>query len=508
VSAPGERPGSARIGAAAVAVAVVLQSLWLAHLYPAAYLDADLLSYLAYYRDLRAGEPVPFGYTVPKALPILLFGPLADPGLVLWASIAIAALGGGLLYAIARRAFGPAVALVAAVLYLLDPMRGVLTLRSSVDLAVGVALLGAVFALQRRAVVWAGVAMLVAALGKPPAIACAVALALVPGVPWRRRLLAMLLPALALPATAALDAALEGRSLVAGIAALTLPDQHERFVRVAQARVLGLGETIRLIGGEWFGGTLFARTWPLVLLGVALCLARPLADALARAGAAGAASRLRRWAPSAEPGAGAAGDPRGFAAPILLVPLLLALAYLAIALVHPMIVFTRFFWPLAVALALLAALAVVWVVTRLPVATPVRVALAAALVAALLADRLDDQRWRASIMLRPFEDHAALADEAVRRIARADTCDGSVLVPLAYLPLAAWHAPGKLRRGELCAVEDWAEGRGCATPSCVLFIPAAPTTEHAREAMGRLVHGGFVVEVGDDSGALVRSIRG
>jgi len=465
-------------GGALAALAVVVQSAWLASRYPAAYLDADLLSYLAYWRGLRDGAPVAFGYTVPKLLPIVGYGPLASPRLAMLASVAVAAAGGALLFAIARRSFGLATAVVAALLYVLDPMRGVLTLRSSVDLLVGVALLGAVYALQRRAVLAAGVLILLAALGKPPALACALVLPFAPDASRLRRALATALPLLALPAAAALDAALEGRGLASTLYAPSLPDQHNLFVRVAEARLLGFGETITLIGRDWFGGTLFARTWPLVVLGVALYLLRPGTDR----------------AESARP--------------VLLVPALLAAAYLGLALVQPMIVFTRFFWPLAVVLSVFAAWAVTWLARRIPAATPVRVAFATALVAALLADRMDDHRWRERIMLRPFETHAALAASAVEAIAHDAHCAGAAVVPLAYLPLAAWRAPDKLKRGELCAAEDWAEGRGCASPSCVLVIPEAPTTERARLATASLVGNGFVVEVGDETGALVRSRNG
>jgi hypothetical protein len=460
------------------ALAVVGQSVLLARTYPAAYLDADLLSYLAYWRDLRAGTPVAFGYTVPKLLPMLLFGPLASPRLALVVSIGIAATGGALLYGIARRSFGTTVAVLASLLYVLDPMRGVLTLRSSVDLAVGVAVLGAVAALQRRAVLTASLMILVAALGKPPALACIAALPFVPGTTLRRRAVACLVPLLALPATMALAALLAGRSLASVLLSPSLPNQHELFVRVAQAKVLGFADTLRLLLGEWFGGTLFAHTWPLVVLGVALYLVRPPEGA----------DEARR--------------------PLIVVPLLLACAYLALAMLQPMIVFTRFFWPLALVLSVFAGYAVVWLTRRLPVAPPLRAAFAVALVAALLGDRLADQRWRERIMLRPFEDNAQLADDAVEAIAHDAACNGAAVVPLAYLPLAAWRAPDKLRRGELCAIEDWAEGRGCAAPRCVLVIPDAPTTERARQAMAELVADGFVVEVGSETGALVRSGNG
>lgn len=460
------------------ALAVAVQSVVLARLYPAAYLDADLLSYLAYWRDLRAGTPVAFGYTVPKLLPMLLFGPLASPGVALVLSIAIASIGGALLYAIARRSFGTAVAVLATLLYVLDPMRGVLTLRSSVDLVVGVAILGAIAALQRGAVLTASAMILVAALGKPPALACVAILPFVSGASRARRAVACLLPLAALPLTAALDALLGGRPLASVLTAPSLPNQHELFVRVAEAKVLGFSDTLSLLVREWFGGTLFAHTWPLVVLGVVLYLVRPPKDA----------ADARR--------------------PVLIVPLLLACAYLALARVQPMIVFTRFFWPLALVLSVFAGYATVWLAGRLPVSTPLRAAFAMALIAALLGDRMADQRWRERIMLRPFEEHARLADDAVEAIAHDAACDGAAVVPLAYLPLAAWRAPDKLKRGELCAMEDWAEGRGCAAARCVLVIPDAPTTVRARQAMADFVADGFVVEVGDETGALVRSRNG
>jgi|GEM_PF-2104098 len=474
--------GTARAGRLAgpllAALAVALQSVVLAFVFPAAYLDADLLSYLAYWRDLRAGTPVAFGYTVPKLLPMLLFGPLASPRLALAVSIAIASAGGALLYGIARRSFGTTVAVLAVLLYVFDPMRGVLTLRSSVDLAVGVAVLGAVAALQRRAALTASLMILLAALGKPPALACIAVLPFVPGTTRLRRALACALPLLALPSAMALDALLEARPLWSLLAMPSLPDQHQLFVRVAEAKVLGLGDTLALLVREWFGGTLFAHTWPLVVLGMALYLLRP---------AAGGADVQR---------------------PVLVVPLLLACAYLALAMVQPMIVFTRFFWPLALVLAVFAASATVWLAKRLPVGQPLRAAFAAALVAALLGDRMADHRWRERIMLRPFEDHAQLADDAVEAIAHDAACDGAAVVPLAYLPLAAWRAPDKLKRGELCAMEDWAEGRGCAAARCMLVIPDAPTTARARQAMADFVADGFVVEVGNETGALVRSRNG
>jgi hypothetical protein len=252
-------------------------------------------------------------------------------------------------------------------------------------------------------------------------------------------------------------------------------------VRVAAGSARGALGALELIAADWFGGTLFARTWLLVAVGALLC----------------AGSALRRRDDRA---------PRRAA--LVLVPLLLAAGYLAVAAREPLVVFTRFFWPVAAAAAMLAGFAAAVLASRAPGPTWARIALLAVLSLALALDRWDDHRWRQRIMLSPFETHAALASGAVEAIARKSECSGSALVPLAYLPLAAWRAPEKLARGELCAVEDWADGRGCPDPNCILFIPSAPTTERARRALTALVEGAVVVEIQDEHGALVRSVHG
>ncbi|MBU6281476.1 hypothetical protein KGQ64_04470, partial [bacterium] len=183
----GSRQTPGRAGAIATAMAVVVASLAGAVAWPSAHLDPDLLSYLVYWRQLAAGGAVPFGYTVPKVLPVLLFGPLGDPRLAMLVQVAIAAAGGALAWTIADRLFGRTTAVVASLLYVLDPMRNVLTLRSSADLQAGVFLLGAILALLDGRAFAAGAAVLLAALCKPTAAACGAAILLLPLVPPGRR---------------------------------------------------------------------------------------------------------------------------------------------------------------------------------------------------------------------------------------------------------------------------------------------------------------------------------
>lgn len=465
-------------GAALTAIVVIAQGLWLASSYPAAHLDADLLSYLASYRDWRVGEPAAFAYMVPKVLPVFLLGPLGTPERAFAVSLGVSAIGGALFFALANATFGRVVAVLAAALYVLDPMRMVLTLRSSVDLYSGVALLGAMLALRRPAVLLAGFLVLVAALGKPVAALCGIAVLFAPRVSWRRRLAAAALPALAIPASAWLDAALERRPFLSPFA---LPDQHERFVAVAQASARSWTGFLDLIVDDWLGRLLFAHTWPLVLTGIALYAFASLRGRLGE------------------------GDRRAW---ILLVPGLLAASYVGLAAVHPFVAFTRFFWLPSAVLALLAAYALVEIARRLPGTGAVGAAVAVLLVAALLLDRAADHRFRARLMLAPFESHASLAGRAMDVIADERQCPGEAIVPLAYLPLAAWRAPDKIHRGALCAVEDWADGRGCEDPECVLVMPAAPTTERARVALARFVAGAQPTEVVDEHGALYRPRHG
>lgn len=469
------------LGALVASVLVLCHDLWLAAAHPGSYLDADLLSYLVLYRDWRSGMPVPFGYTVPKVLPIALFGPLGSPHLALVLSQLVAAIGGALVFVLTERRFGLTVALLASAAYVLDPLRGVLTLRSGVDLYVGVALLGAIFVLWHRAPLWAGGLCLLAALGKPVAALCGAAILLVPGVALRYRLVGAALPLIALPATALLIRMLADPGAGIGGLSLPLPAQHELFVRVAQGQVLDVSTFVSLVIRDWLGRGLFARSWPLVVLGAALYLVgdRARHDRLP-------ADRVRL---------------------LVLVPGLLCVGYLALSLAQPFVVFTRFFWPLAVAGSAFAAYAAVVLAASLPVSRTVRGALVGGLALVLAADLMDNRRLHEQVMLGPFETRIGLAERALGEIARDESCAGAAVVPLQFLPLAAWLAETKLKRGELCAAEDWAEGRGCPSPRCVLWMPDLPLTARARQAMSELAGEGYQVELEDSFGALVRATR-
>ncbi|MBM4265293.1 MAG: hypothetical protein FJ144_01555 [Deltaproteobacteria bacterium] len=479
-----ERPSpKIRIGGAlAAAVAVVLQSLWLAAWYPAAYLDADLLSYLSYFRDLRSGATAAFGYTVPKVLPVMLLGPFGSPEAAFVVSVLVAGIGGALVFAIAAETFGVVAAVLASVAYVFDPLRSVLTVRSSADLYVGVALLAAMWALLRRAPLAVGAAVLVAALAKPLAAVCGFVVLAMPGVPLSRRLVAVLVPFLAIPAAVALDAGLDGRSVLAAIFSMKLPDEHAQFVRVAEGKPLDWRDTLQLVFSDWFGKLLFARTWLLVLIGAAVYAVR---------------TRARE-----------AGESADAWLAVLAIPLLLTAAYVGLATLEPFVFFMRFLWILSVAATILAAYGAAAIASRAPVPSVARAGLLAVFAAALLADRWDDFRWREPLMLAPFEKHARIAERGVAMIADEHACDGAAVVPLAYLPLAAWRVPGKLHRGELCATEDWAAGRGCAEATCMLVIPEAPTTAPAREAAARALEEGWMVQIEEPAGAaLVRAKR-
>ncbi|HYC21321.1 MAG TPA: hypothetical protein VEI94_01400 [Candidatus Bathyarchaeia archaeon] len=472
-------------GMALAALAVLLHGVLLVRRYPAAYLDSDLLSYLTFYRDLRAGTPLPFGYTVPKVLPVLMLGPLADPARALWLSVAVAAAGGAMVFALALDAFGLATAVVATGAYVLDPLRAVLTLRSSVDLYVGVALLAAIVAMWHRAVGRAAILILVAALGKPVAAVCGLAILSVPGIALGRRCVLALLPALAAPANALLAAVLAGGNGL-GLAQLAVPGQFASFLRISQGHPLGAQEIFTLIFMDWLRATLFVHTWPLVLAGAALYLAS------------------RRSLASAE------GPARGVdqGALLLLVPALLCAGYAAFAIVQPLVVFIRFFWLLEVIFAVFAAHAAVRLARMVPVSGALQTAFLAALALVLAADLRANQERQDRVMLLPIEVRADLAEHAIATIAEDRECAGPAVVPLEYLSLAAWRAPSKLARGELCAAEDWADGRGCRDPRCVLLMPDMPITERARQAMGELVKSGYTVEVGNEFGALVRATDG
>jgi hypothetical protein len=486
----GPRGVGARLGGWATAIAVVIQGLWLWQIFPHAHLDADLLAYLSFFRDVRAGEAAAFAYIVPKALPILLFGPLGSPEAAFLVSLLVAALGGWLVFALTLERFGWVVAALASVAYVFDPMRSILTLRSSADLLVGVGLLLALFALRHRAVVWAGLALLLASLAKPLALACSLAILVRTDVPLGRRLIGMALPLLAIPAAIVVDALVDGRSVLASLLSLRLPTEHTEFVRVAQMPPGGPLAGLKSIFVEWFGGLLFARTWPLLGIGLLVFLAGSAGDARAAAGRIWPATSGRLSASDVE---------------LLTVPLLLVACYLMLSAVQPVVLFTRFFWILSVTATILVAAGAMALAARAPVPVWGRVVLVGLFAIGILADRQAEFSWRRGLMLDPFETHAELAENSVAVLASDSRCAGPAALPQAYLPLAAWRAPEKHRRGEFCAIEDWAEGRGCTSARCVAAMPAAPTTARARILSERLLAQGWPRLVSSREGGLVHA---
>ena len=497
MSAPGavQRPEDRRgfaghLGSWATATAVVVQGLWLWRMFPHAHLDADLLAYLSYFRDLRAGEVAGFDYIVPKVLPILLFGPLGSPEAAFLLSLAVAAVGGWLVFELTSERFDPPVAALASVAYVLDPMRSILTLRSSADLLVGVGLLLALFALRHRAVVWAGLALLLAALAKPLALVCALAILIRTDVGLGRRLIGAALPVCALPAAIVVDALVDGRSVLVSLLHLHLPTEHLDFVRVAQAAPGGPLEGLRSIFVEWFGGLLFARTWPLLGIGLLVYLAGRRGDPQSFGRQMGPTIIDRRRVGDLE---------------LLTVPLLLVAGYLALSALQPFVLFTRFFWILSVTATILVAAGAVALAARAPLPAWGRTVLIVLFAIGILADRQTEFSWRRGLMLDPFETHAELAEEAVTVLARDSRCAGPAAVPQAYLPLAGWRAPEKHRRGEFCAIEDWAVGRGCASARCVVAMPAAPTTARARVLSARLLAQAWPRLVSSPEGGLVHA---
>jgi hypothetical protein len=373
---------------------------------------------------------------------------------------------------VAASGFGVWTAILAATAYVADPLRSVLTVRAGVDLWIGVALLAAMAAYQRAAPRWAGLWILVAALAKPQLALCAAAVWLVPGVSQRDRLLGMALPLLALPATLAMDAVLRAVAADGDASGVTL---FWAFSRVAQHAPYDPVTLLRFVAVDWLGRWLFAWTWPLLLVG----LAAATIPAVARTG-----------------------DPPLFRrAVVVAVPALLLLAYAAIALVQPLTFFTRFVWPVEVTALILVAYGTVVLATRVPGGRVVAAGLAALAVAGVVADLRREGGWQETAILAPFERMAPTALAAVDAIA---ACDGPVVVPIAFVPLVASRAPDV----PVCAMEDWAEGRGCASPSCVLVMPGTALTVPARRALAdavrRVAAGSVPVLARGDGGVLVR----
>jgi hypothetical protein len=446
-------------------------SLWFARLYPEGVHDPDLLAYFVYFANWASGitalHDVPY-FTVPKPLPVFLLGPLADASAVFVVSAVLSAWLGAVVYLIGRIAFGRAAGVLFSLALLLDVDRATLTLHSSADLYVTTLLFTSVYCTLTRRFALSGLALLLSALVKPVTLPCALHLLAVDGADRRRAWAAATLPLLAVPLT-----------LGSNLALLGSPFGAERFFAgfdaMSQGELMPTAELLRFVVWVQLAKHAFVATAAIGVLGAVVWLGQ---------------------------------DRRRLTSPLLLVPMLFLLGYVAMSARIPFVPFFRFFWPVQVLFLGFIAFGVVEIARRLAGDHgALRAAIAAALLFFLSDDLITRQLHYRRQFADPFEQAMAFVEDARPTIVQERRPGESVLTPLVFLPYVLWTLEDTRATPALVPAAEHALAG--ATPDWILWVPRAFLDRESRERIGQLVASGAYTPrvVRGDAALLVRTER-
>lgn len=437
-------------------VAFLAHAAWAVRIgleHPGLGYESDRVANWLYFQSLVSGDPwiaVLWYFPVPKILPILVLGPLADgPAEMLLVAGVAGALAASVTWIVAS-SFGVAAGAATAVLLAFDPRWTELVAIANADLFVAAGVAAAVWAWCAHRERLAVAMVLLATLVKPPAALAAVPLMLEGGRSRRARFGLAGAVALGLVITAA------GYALLLGGGIGTAARFHSAYTALRAE-----GPTVAEVLGRWLvedlGTELLPWAWPLAALGLVATVRAPQAQP------------MRQWL------AAASAVAAGFA------------LFAAVTETH---LFARFLWSLelcALALCAVAAVLAGRAVARLS-STPGVARLAApvaatALLAVVIGGLARSTAGAGGRYVVLFEHGARTAMPWLRRLASEVSPEDRVMVPLWFQPAAIWT----LKRGlppqaiEAAEVQVATAPRERAAPDWLLLAPAYfenPATAH------------------------------
>jgi hypothetical protein len=451
----------------AVCVASIAQTALFASVYPQQRFDPDLIAYLTYFRNWTAGDATLHGipyFTHPKALLVFALGPLGNASAALAVTAVASAALAGLVYLLARDAFGRGTGLMISACLLLDPSKALLTLKSGADLFVACFLFAAIHLTRGRRVVAAAVCLLLGALVKPVIVPCAACFLAIEGG-GRRRWIAALLPFAAIPLIALANQALLGS--VHGTDRF-----FEEFAALRGEDGIGAQSVVHFALWTQLVKTRFIATAAWGLLGLVL------------------------WT---------AADRRRITDPLLLMPLLFLSGYVLLGFTARFMPFFRFFWALEVWFLMFVVFGAVETARRVAAGQRWVERTAVAIVLVLLADAYVVRQidYRRDFAL-PFERSMAFARTAEQRLRRDWSAEQTVVVPLALLPYMMWAFPGPERARHVAIAERVALQHTPVEPDWIVYMPLIYASAAARDALPQVIRaGGYEMRETDGESALL-----
>ena len=444
----------------AVAAAHLAHTLWFASAYPEVVYDPDLLAYFVYWKNLVTGvtalHDTPY-FTVPKPLLVFLLGPLDSAQAAFVVSAIGAALFGVLVYLIARRVFGQAVAVLCSAALLLHIDHATLTARASADFFLTLFLFGSIYAALTRRYLLSGLAIALAALVKPVALPCLVHLLAVEGRDRRRAWAGAAIALVALPLTLLANHVLIG-------SAFGTQRFFAGFASMHDGAQMPTGDLLRFVLWVELVKTIFTVTAPFGVVGLIVWIGR---------------------------------DKKRLTNPFLLVPLALLGGYVVLSVTTPFIAFLRFFYAVQVWFACFIIFGIVETCRRLaPESRALRATAMATLAFFLFDEQMSRQLKYQSHFATPFQRAMTFVATTDGVFATARSSGETILTPLAFFPYLLWTIDDMRLHPALVRMAEVQDHEGAQTPpDWVLYVPQAFLRQEARAPVEALLNSGLYMPV-------------
>lgn len=431
-----------------------VHALLYAYLYPYQVYDTDLFAYFIYFRNWLDHNQVLHSVTffpVPKPLLVFLLGPLANPWFAFFVSVLASAGLGSILYLIGRNAFGHIPALLFSLFLLLDPFKGILTLRSSAELYLCLFFFLSLYLASRDRHGLSSVCIALSALVKPVTLPAAFFFLLPPQLSRTKRWVYTSIALSALPLTLL---------VLHEVAGGTTSSERffNEFTAMRNTTAVTPDQVVSFVFWTQLVKTRFPLSAPFGFLGIIMWLAT---------------------------------DRRRLTSPLFLFPLGFLAGYLTLSIASPYSPFFRFFWPIEIWFLAFLAYGIVEGARRITLDQAFQHKV---VMCFLLFFLFDDSlqyyfRYRNKFTL-PFEDGMAFVQRSLEILKREKQAPESVMTSLAFVPPVMWTLKSYDRTDIVLSVEEKATKGESVQPEWIIYVPTISANLKTSEWLDQLIRAG------------------
>ena len=444
-------------------------ALLYAYLYPYQVYDTDLFAYFIYFRNwldhVQTLHSAIF-FPVPKPLLVFLLGPLGDPWFAFYISALAAAGLGSVVYVISRNAFGHLPALLFSIFFLLDPLKGILALRSSAELYLCLFFFLSLYLASRDRHGLSSVCIALSALVKPVTLPAAFFFLLPPQLSRTKRWVCTSIALSALPLTLL---------VLHEVAGGTTSSERffNEFTAMRNTTAVTPDQVVSFVFWTQLVKTRFPLSAPFGFLGIIMWLAA---------------------------------DRRRLTSPLFLFPLGFLAGYLTLSIASPYSPFFRFFWPIEIWFLAFLAYGIVEGVRRITLGQAVQHKVVMGFLCFFLFDDSLQYyfRYRNKFTL-PFEEGMAFVQRSLDILKRERQAHESVMTSLAFVPPVMWTLNSYDRIDAVLSVEEKATKGESVQPEWIIYVPTISANLKTNEWLDEILRAGhYQLRLQEGTSALLR----